>query len=123
MDERSDGAKLLRRGIRKPGLLGVRHQPPREVIGIERAEMLSVQPHGLGIEGVLAGEVDGCVAAVDAVERERLLGKGGSPRSDFSSPLPTGTATPLTPQTGTRSPAAELSEVPPRKSPSRARSR
>ena len=34
--------------------------------------MLSVQPHGLGIEGILVGEVDGCVAAVDAVEREQL---------------------------------------------------
>src|SRR5437867_2061562 len=72
MDERSYGAKLLRRGIRKPGLLGVGHQSPREVIDIEFAEMLSVQPHGLGIEGILVGELDGCVAAVDAVEREQL---------------------------------------------------
>src|SRR5260370_41377623 len=72
MDERSYGAKLLRRGIRKPGLLGVGHQSPREVIDIERAEMLSVQPHGLGIEGVLVGKVDGGVAAVDAVERAQL---------------------------------------------------
>src|SRR5260370_41801981 len=72
MDERSYGAKLLRRGIRKPGLLGVGHQSPREVIDIERAEMLSIQPHGFGIEGVLVGEVDGGVAAVDAVEREQL---------------------------------------------------
>src|SRR5882762_4304343 len=72
MDEWSYGAKLLRRGVRKPGLLGVGHQSPREIIDIERAEMLRVQPHGLGIEGVFVGEVDGCVAAIDAVEREEL---------------------------------------------------
>ena len=50
MDQRSDGAKFLRRGIRKPGLLCVRHQSPREFIEIERAQMLGIQPHGLRIE-------------------------------------------------------------------------
>ena len=34
--------------------------------------MLRIQPHRLRIEGFLFGEVDGCVAAVDAVEREQL---------------------------------------------------
>ena len=38
---------------------------------IERAQMLSVQPHGLGIEGILIGKIDGRVSAVDAVEREQ----------------------------------------------------
>src|SRR5260370_37537463 len=72
MDQRSNGTKLLRRGIREASLLSVRYQALREFVEIERAEMLSIQPHGFGIEGIFIGEIDDCVSAVDAFEREQL---------------------------------------------------
>ena len=36
------------------------------------ADVLGVQPHGLGIEGIVFGEIDHRVAAIDAFERERV---------------------------------------------------
>jgi len=51
--------EAFRRGIRNPAV-GLGHQSPREGIEIERAEMLSVQPHGFGSKGS-RGEVDDCV--------------------------------------------------------------
>src|SRR5206468_6171562 len=70
VDQWSDGAQFLGRRIGKSGLARVRHQSLREFIEIKSAQVLRIQPYGLGVEWIFRREVDGRITAVDSFERE-----------------------------------------------------
>ena len=62
-------SKFFRRGV-KAGLLEERLEARAELVDRQGADMLGIEPDGLGIEGVFLSEVDDGVGAVDAFERE-----------------------------------------------------
>ncbi len=68
-DERGDGEELFGRGM-EAGLLEERLQFAAELLDGQGADVLGVEPDGLGIEGIFLGEIDDGVGAVDAFERE-----------------------------------------------------
>ena len=69
-DERRDLAHFFRRGM-QAGPLEERLDAGAEIVDAEGADMLCVQPHGLGIEWVFLFEIDDGVGAVDVFESER----------------------------------------------------
>jgi len=68
-DKRSDGSDLFRRSI-KAGLDQEGRKLAAEFINAEGANVLGVEPYGLGIERVCFGEVDHSVGAIDVFERK-----------------------------------------------------
>ena len=95
---------LARSTSKARGLARTAASRSRQFLHRQRADVLGIQPHRLGIEGIFLGEIDHRVAAIDAFERERVdqFLASSSLRDRPWATSPAGTENSRTPAAGSR---------------------